>query len=197
MGFAHEDATGLISVYGQQPGQFHSAANEVPSIICLFSQSSRIVHRFATHARWLHCFCSILSGHPGPKETTAVPSCHCAPGRACQAVASQGLQFPSFGSAVLCFWTARVTTESCFSTAQEHPLNYGSASPTQHPQVCGSWWAPTSVSNGGEGHCQHHLACPLFVVAFGGKGDRQIRYTLPHLDVLRCHPQPVQQQRLE
>lgn len=51
MGFTPEDATGLINVYSQQAGHFHSAADKAPTIICPSSQSSRIVHRLATHAR--------------------------------------------------------------------------------------------------------------------------------------------------
>lgn len=51
MGFTHEGATGLISIYSQQTSYFHSAADKVSSIICPLTQSSHIVYGFAAHAR--------------------------------------------------------------------------------------------------------------------------------------------------
>lgn len=123
MAFMHEDAEGW-SAFSTSRGDIFLAQLLMPQHYLSFSTE-------LVHCTWVCLPCSlcffgrILSGHAGPRETTAVPSCHCAPGRAGWMPA---ISLPRLW--VHYFQTARITgAESCSSTAQEL-LSYGQTDPT-------------------------------------------------------------------
>lgn len=195
----HEDATGLISVYGQRTRRFHNAADK--SIQHYLSFNTELTYcMWICHARSLNFFHSVVWGHPGPRETTAVPSCHCPPGRASRPGACN---FPPSALGCVIFKQREEQEQRVAPPPQRRSKGWapGPLVPVPPPQLPPSLRVTV-------GRCQHpprsgmeerdavSVTRPVARLRpslcqqtpFGGEGDGEVRCTPPRRAVPRRSP---------